>query len=323
MIDHSDFHSNPSMMQTSNIGFQNNPKFLKKFVSQFNDQYPEYNLKPIKDITGNSRHSIINPLHENWSQSDDPTKSKFGRGQKDRNNKNKNLKNLVFDDEDVPDILDKIKDLQALSDFFFLNLKSKLKKEVVNTTTNLQVKVVNKLERSPKIKISLLDNYDDFEDVDSGMINWLDHVDLKGEDQVKSAEMQITPDELISTKVSSIAQRGSMVPEAFPLPGPGPFASQASVSSDSVAMKIKLGETLESEILDIIKLWKYILNLITNIKEDFEVSCRLIKKLSRETFNHHTADLPDWLQNIMGDWYEELELTLCDEENQVRGSSMT
>jgi hypothetical protein len=135
--------------------------------------------------------------------------------------------------------------------------------------------------------------------------------------------MQITTDQYIPTESSKIMNRGELTPEAFPIPDQQSFTTQPSISTDSAETKIKLGETLESEILDILKLWKYILNLITNIKEDFEVSCRLIKKLARETFNHHTADLPEWLQNIMEGWYQELELTLCDEEKQVRGSLLT
>ena len=100
-----------------------------------------------------------------------------------------------------------------------------------------------------------------------------------------------------------------------------PFISSQQAMASAMPVN-KLGETLESEILEIIKLWKYILNLITNIKEDFEVSCRLMKKLARETFNHHTSALPSWLQEIMGDWYEDLELTLCDKDTQVIGSNL-
>ena len=77
--------------------------------------------------------------------------------------------------------------------------------------------------------------------------------------------------------------------------------------------KIKLGETLEKEAKQIITLWKYMKNLILNLKLDFELSCRLLKFLSKETFDHHTEDLPKWLVEIMKDWYDDLEETLCTE----------
>ena len=77
--------------------------------------------------------------------------------------------------------------------------------------------------------------------------------------------------------------------------------------------KIKLGETLEKEAKQIITLWKYMKNLILNLKLDFELSCRLLKFLSKETFDHHTIDLPEWLVEIMKDWYDDLEETLCTE----------
>ena len=47
------------------------------------------------------------------------------------------------------------------------------------------------------------------------------------------------------------------------------------------------------------------------MKNDFPVSCRLLKKLAFDTFLHHTKTFPDWLKEIMGDWYDDLELNLC------------
>lgn len=305
------------MLQRSNIGFQNDPKFLKKFVSQYEDS----NLSQEKDRFDKKYQSNLKPMQEVLPKTGQKMANKFGQKKKDRNKNN--LKNLVFDDEDLPDIQRKINDLQSFSNFFFFDLKGKLKTEVVNTSTNLKVVIVNKLERVPKIQVQLIDHYEDFSSSDPHKINWSEQVDFEGEDQVKSAEMQMTIDQSISTESNAMIKRGKMIPEAFPIPDQKSFTMQPSISTDSAETKIKLGETLETEILDIIKLWKYILNLITNIKEDFEVSCRLIKKLSRETFNHHTADLPDWLQNIMEGWYQDLESTLCDDEIQVRGSSLT
>lgn len=47
------------------------------------------------------------------------------------------------------------------------------------------------------------------------------------------------------------------------------------------------------------------------MKNDFPVSCRLLRKLAFDTFLHHTGDFPDWLQEIMGDWYDDLKTSLC------------
>lgn len=77
---------------------------------------------------------------------------------------------------------------------------------------------------------------------------------------------------------------------------------------------IKLGSTLEKEVTQIVVLWKYIKNLILNLKKDFDVSCRLLKVLAKDTFDHHTKELPEWLIEIMEKWYQELLPTLCEEE---------
>ena len=77
--------------------------------------------------------------------------------------------------------------------------------------------------------------------------------------------------------------------------------------------KQKLGIILEKETKQIVILWKYIKNLIINLKNDFELSCRLLKVLSKDTFTHHTKKLPDWLIEIMSDWYDDLEPTLCED----------
>ena len=75
---------------------------------------------------------------------------------------------------------------------------------------------------------------------------------------------------------------------------------------------IKNGSILEKEAMQIITLWKYIKNLILNMKQDFDLTCRLLKKLGKETFDHHTEEIPEWLIEIMSDWYDDLEPTLCD-----------
>ena len=77
--------------------------------------------------------------------------------------------------------------------------------------------------------------------------------------------------------------------------------------------KIPRSTTLKREISHIIILWMYIKNLILNVKTNFDISCRLMKKMARDTFDHHTEELPDWLIDIMSKWYDEIDVKLCNE----------
>jgi hypothetical protein len=168
-VSHNAFTADPIMAQRSNIGFQNNSEFLKEFVSQHNDQYQEYNVEPQRDSFNINQQNNLKSIQETLPQISQKRKNNFGQIKKDRNKKN--LKNLVFDNEDLPDILHKIKDLESLSNFFFLDLKRKLKSEVVNTSTNLKVYILNKLERYPKIQVTLMDNFEDSSKYDPGKVN--------------------------------------------------------------------------------------------------------------------------------------------------------
>ena len=69
---------------------------------------------------------------------------------------------------------------------------------------------------------------------------------------------------------------------------------------------------LENEIKEILKLWKYIKNLILMLKDNFALSCRLLKSMAKETLEYHTKTLPDWLMDIFSGWYADFEVSLCD-----------
>lgn len=238
----------------------------------------------------------------------------------------KDLTNFNFSKNDIPGIMEKINELQSLSNFSSLNLKSKLKQEILNINTNLKINVSNNENSTQNVKVQLVDK----DPAKINLKNLLQSINISQKEDHKS-EMIIISNYPEKKEISNYPKPEDspdtetiIFQTDMPLAESLPFTKNADFSKASMAVReIKLGETLEAEILDIIKLWKYILNLILNIKEDFEVSCRLTKKLSRETFNHHTEDLPDWLREIIGGWYEELELTLCDKDNQVIGSSLT
>ena len=89
-----------------------------------------------------------------------------------------------------------------------------------------------------------------------------------------------------------------------------------SQNSDKVMLWLTINckppEVLETEIKEILKLWKYIKNLILMLKEDFSISCRLLQSMARETFDFNIKDLPDWLKEIFNMWYDDFQMTLCD-----------
>jgi hypothetical protein len=47
------------------------------------------------------------------------------------------------------------------------------------------------------------------------------------------------------------------------------------------------------------------------IEKECGVSCRLLKKMARETFKYHTKGLPRWLKKILVSWFKGLEKKLC------------
>lgn len=68
---------------------------------------------------------------------------------------------------------------------------------------------------------------------------------------------------------------------------------------------------LEKEISEIVILWKYLKNLILNLVNDFDVSCRLLRVLVKDTMEHHTIKLPFWLKKIVYRWFEPLNQRIC------------
>lgn len=92
----------------------------------------------------------------------------------------------------------------------------------------------------------------------------------------------------------------------------GEILPKIDKESEIISGTRKFRTSLEVEVTEIIKLWKYIKNMIFNLRNDFDVSCRLMMILSRDTFDHHTRKLPQFLMEILEKWYQSITESLCD-----------
>jgi hypothetical protein len=74
-----------------------------------------------------------------------------------------------------------------------------------------------------------------------------------------------------------------------------------------------LGRTIKkSEVKKILALWKLIKTQILQLKNDFWFSCRLLRKLSRETYEFYAKELPKWLKRVFDKWFRKLQGKICD-----------
>lgn len=69
--------------------------------------------------------------------------------------------------------------------------------------------------------------------------------------------------------------------------------------------------TFRKEIEQILAVWKFIKSQISELKEKYSVSCRLLKRLSKNTVIYYVRDFPKWLRKIYQKWYKSLEKNLC------------
>lgn len=69
--------------------------------------------------------------------------------------------------------------------------------------------------------------------------------------------------------------------------------------------------TFRKEIEQILSVWKFIKLQIAELKEEYTVSCRLLKRLSKNTVEYYVRDFPKWLQKIYAKWYKNLRKKLC------------
>jgi hypothetical protein len=68
---------------------------------------------------------------------------------------------------------------------------------------------------------------------------------------------------------------------------------------------------MEDEIIRILTVWKYIKHLIFLLDNEFILSCRLLKRLAKGIFNHHSKNLPLWLYGLMTNWFNQYQGTFC------------
>merc|ERR1740139_841919 len=136
------------------------------------------------------------------------------------------LKNLNFDDFEIENIKQKLKDIIPLTrEIVDLDLEHKVKPEVRNTKINIdiQAEISSWLHEKPKLKV-------------------------KKKPFVAEDSQQIDSKQIDS-----------------------PFTTKDVRTEDQ--KKLKFRSSLEQEVTQIIILWKYIKNLVLNIKPDFDVSC--------------------------------------------------
>lgn len=69
--------------------------------------------------------------------------------------------------------------------------------------------------------------------------------------------------------------------------------------------------TFRKEIEQILAVWKFIKSQIAELKEKYSVSCRLLKRLAKNTVIYYVRDFPKWLRKIYKKWYDNLEENLC------------
>ena len=84
-----------------------------------------------------------------------------------------------------------------------------------------------------------------------------------------------------------------------------------NANSQTIKGTSKLRSTLEFEATELLRLWKYIKNVIFNLRNDFDISCRLMMVLARDTFEHNTTALPDFVIGFLENWYAGITGVLC------------
>ena len=63
--------------------------------------------------------------------------------------------------------------------------------------------------------------------------------------------------------------------------------------------------------LQLVVLWKYLYNLVANLSQRFMLSCRLLRSLTRKSFEYHIRRLTPQIVVILENWYIEIEVSLC------------
>ena len=69
--------------------------------------------------------------------------------------------------------------------------------------------------------------------------------------------------------------------------------------------------TFRKEIEQILAVWKFIKKQILELKTKYNMSCRLLKRLSKNTVRYYVRDFPRWLRRIYFKWYKSLARDLC------------
>lgn len=110
----------------------------------------------------------------------------------------------------------------------------------------------------------------------------------------------------ILTKTPYINQKKKLTLILYP-----PKPQKSPNQKDNLLGNKKSMMTFRKEIEQILAIWKFIKTQIAELKAKYSVSCRLLKRLSKNTVRYYIQDFPSWLRRIYLKWYRNLSPNLC------------